>query len=211
MAQNAPRRGPGRPVDPRARAARRTHILASARRCFLARGFHAASTADISREAGVSVANLYQYFPSKEELVLAMVEEDLTGDLAFFAHLFGGADGFLASVEAAFAALAEAGRARDELGLRAEIFAEALRNPRVHEALARSQEKLLTALAERVAAAVARGEIALADGVAARDVAALLFTLADGVYSAGGLDILDGARAARCTRLLLARALTPAA
>ncbi|WP_372425079.1 TetR/AcrR family transcriptional regulator [Salinarimonas chemoclinalis] len=199
-----PRRG--RPVDERARAERRARILAAARRRFLASGFHAASTADISREAGVSVANLYQYFPSKEDLVLAMVEEDLQSDLAFFAELFEGAD-FLASVEAALAALAHAGRERRALGLRAEIFAEALRNPRVHEALAASQERLVAALSERVSDARARGEIALADGLEARDVGVLLFALADGVYSAGGLDLLDGATSARRTRHLLARAL----
>ncbi|MGP9818627.1 TetR/AcrR family transcriptional regulator [Salinarimonas sp. NSM] len=208
MITPSPSRRRGRPVDERARAERRAHILAAARRRFLSSGFHGASTADISREAGVSVANLYQYFASKEELVLAMVEEDLQSDLAFFADLFRGAD-FLACVEAALAALAHAGRERRELGLRAEIFAEALRNPRVHEALATSQERLVAALSERVSAAQARGEIALADGMTARDVGILLFALADGIYSAGGLDLLDGARAARRTRLLLGRALAP--
>jgi len=202
----SPRRG--RPVDERARAERRARILAAARRRFLASGFHAASTADISREAGVSVANLYQYFPSKEDLVLAMVEDDLQSDLAFFADLFEGA-GFLARVEAALAALVAEGRERGALGLRAEIFAEALRNERVRVALARSEARLIAALEAVVRAAADRGEIVLRDGLAARDVAGLLFVLADGVYAASGLDLLDAASAPAAAHAMLRRALIP--
>lgn len=183
-------------------------ILAAARRCFLRSGFHAASTADISREAGVSVANMYQYFPSKDDLVLALVEEDLESDLAFFADLFRG-EGFLDSVANALGALAEAGEDHAALGLRAEIFAEALRNARVREALARSEGRLAAALQAQVAQAAACGEIALADGVRAADIAALLLALADGVFSAAGLGLLDRARTAGAARALLMRALAP--
>ena len=76
------RRALGRPVNSEARAVRRAQILDGARACFLRKGFHAATTAEISAEAGVSVANLYQYFPAKDDLVQALIEDDLAEDLA---------------------------------------------------------------------------------------------------------------------------------
>lgn len=48
--------------------AKRGEILAGARRVFLRDGFAAASTDDISREAGVSKRTVYAYYPSKEDL-----------------------------------------------------------------------------------------------------------------------------------------------
>lgn len=208
MMTRPPRKPLGRPVDPQARAERARMILAAARTCFLRSGFHAASTADISREAGVSVANMYQYFPSKDDLVLALVEEDLESDLAFFADLFRG-EGFLACVEAGLTALAAEGRERGALGLRAEIFAEALRNERVRGALARSEAQLIAALEDVVRAAVETGEIRLRDGLGERDLAGLLFVLADGVYSASGLGLPDASDVPGAARAMLRQALSP--
>ncbi len=48
--------------------AKRGQILAGARGVFLRDGFAAASTDEISREAGVSKRTLYAYYPSKEDL-----------------------------------------------------------------------------------------------------------------------------------------------
>ncbi len=48
--------------------AKREQILAGARRVFLRAGFAAASTDEITREAGVSKRTLYAYYPGKEEL-----------------------------------------------------------------------------------------------------------------------------------------------
>ncbi len=52
------------------REARRTAILAAARRCFSRDGFHQTSMPDIAREAGLSAGAFYRYFPSKEDVIL---------------------------------------------------------------------------------------------------------------------------------------------
>jgi AcrR family transcriptional regulator len=57
------------------REARRTEIVAAARRCFAHDGFHQTSMPDIAKEAGVSVGAPYRYFSSKEEIIL-----ELAGD-----------------------------------------------------------------------------------------------------------------------------------
>jgi AcrR family transcriptional regulator len=67
----------GRPADPQARAKRRSQILEAAHRCFARKGFHLTTAAEISAEAEISVAGLYQYFPSKDDLILALIELDL--------------------------------------------------------------------------------------------------------------------------------------
>lgn len=57
--------------------ARRAEIMAAARRCFVRKGFHASSMQDVLAEAGVSTGAVYRYFPGKQDLILAIAEENL--------------------------------------------------------------------------------------------------------------------------------------
>lgn len=50
-------------------------LLEAAERVFSDRGYHATSIRDIAREAGFSVGGVYQFFSSKDELYLRVVEE----------------------------------------------------------------------------------------------------------------------------------------
>lgn len=54
---------------------RRQEILDAALRVFAAKGFEAATNAEIAREAGVTAAALYYYFPSKTDLFQAAILE----------------------------------------------------------------------------------------------------------------------------------------
>ncbi|RAG80941.1 TetR/AcrR family transcriptional regulator [Streptacidiphilus pinicola] len=68
--------------------ARRRQILAGARRCFSANGFHATSMQDLLNEIGLSAGAFYRYFSGKEELIRTIATEtlaDVTDSLA--AHL----------------------------------------------------------------------------------------------------------------------------
>lgn len=49
-------------------------MLASAREIFVAQGYHAAAMDDIAERAGVSKPVLYQHFPGKLELYLALLD-----------------------------------------------------------------------------------------------------------------------------------------
>lgn len=53
---------------------RRQHILAIAAEVFLQVGFEKASMAEIAQRVGGSKATLYSYFPSKEELFVAVMD-----------------------------------------------------------------------------------------------------------------------------------------
>src|SRR4051795_1553147 len=65
-----------RPRGPRLpRSARRTQLLGAARQVFVAQGYHAAGMDEIAERAGVSKPVLYQHFPSKRDLYLALLEQ----------------------------------------------------------------------------------------------------------------------------------------
>src|SRR4051812_10583220 len=63
----------GRPVR-LPRSARRKQLLAAAQQVFVAHGYHAAAMDDIAEAAGVSKPVLYQHFPGKLELYLALLD-----------------------------------------------------------------------------------------------------------------------------------------
>ncbi len=56
------------------RSARRKQLLAAAQQIFVAHGYHAAAMDDIAECAGVSKPVLYQHFPGKLELYLALLD-----------------------------------------------------------------------------------------------------------------------------------------
>jgi TetR/AcrR family transcriptional regulator, transcriptional repressor for nem operon len=76
---------------------RRAELLEAGRSLFLAKGIAATSLDDITQRAGVSKGLFYLYFPSKEDLVLAL-QEQFSGEVA-------------ARMAAAATALAEAAQA----------------------------------------------------------------------------------------------------
>ncbi|MGH3737478.1 MAG: TetR/AcrR family transcriptional regulator [Micromonosporaceae bacterium] len=63
----------GRPVR-LPRSARRKQLLAAAQQVFVARGYHATAMDEIAEQAGVSKPVLYQHFPGKLELYLALLD-----------------------------------------------------------------------------------------------------------------------------------------
>ena len=57
------------------RPARRAQLLGAAQEVFVDRGYHATLMDDIAERAGVSKPVLYQHFPGKLELYVALLEE----------------------------------------------------------------------------------------------------------------------------------------
>jgi AcrR family transcriptional regulator len=67
--ETAPKRGSRLP-----RLARRAQLLEAAQEVFVANGYHAAAMDDIADRAGVSKPVLYQHFPGKLDLYLALLD-----------------------------------------------------------------------------------------------------------------------------------------
>jgi len=60
------------------REARRAQILNAARRCFVRQGFHETSMQELLAEAGLSSGAVYGYFSSKDELIVAIAEDNIS-------------------------------------------------------------------------------------------------------------------------------------
>ncbi|MBD1542327.1 TetR/AcrR family transcriptional regulator [Arthrobacter sp. IA7] len=73
--------GPGRAAGQRSarlpRDERRAQLLAAAQEVFVANGYHGAAMDEIAETAHVSKPVLYQHFPSKRELYLALLDSHL--------------------------------------------------------------------------------------------------------------------------------------
>ncbi len=75
--------------------ARRRRVLDGARRCFARYGYDGATVVRLEREIGLSRGAIFNWFPSKQELFLALAAEDNTRLLTLFAE-----EGFDALLEA---------------------------------------------------------------------------------------------------------------
>lgn len=170
MKNNARKAARGRPVNEQAREERTAQILDGARACFVKRGFHASSIAEISAAAGVSVANIYQYFPSKEALIIALIEVDLKRHHGLISR-FWNTDFSLAAIGDVLADIFLTPAGHGVAVLRAEIASEGARNPHVAELLRSSESGLLEAVRRGIRAAAQNGHISAdldPDKVAAR-------------------------------------------
>ena len=77
-----------RPLDP----GLRPRVIEAARELFYSRGFVRVTTDEIAGRLGISKATLYRSFPSKEEILRAVVADFLNGILARVEGLLGNAD-----------------------------------------------------------------------------------------------------------------------
>jgi AcrR family transcriptional regulator len=68
------------------RTQRRAQLLAAAREVFVSQGYHAAAMDDIADRAGVSKPVLYQHFPSKLDLYLALLDAGVEALVAAVRH-----------------------------------------------------------------------------------------------------------------------------
>ena len=136
-------------VSQQHRDARRDQILSAARRCFLRDGFHMTSMQDLFAESGLSAGAVYRYFASKDEVIMAIAEENMREVLAMIHEVAAQDPGHSAGeVVAAVLALVQAKDAADGVGgMAVLVWAEALRNP----SLAGKLRDLLTRMHDELA------------------------------------------------------------
>lgn len=84
-------------------AQRKVEILTVAERLFARKGFFKTSMAEIAQEAEFSVGSLYQFFPSKEAVYVALMEEKFEEYLALVQRDVAGAKTALDQLDALIA------------------------------------------------------------------------------------------------------------
>lgn len=78
--------------------ARRHQILEAAGECFRRHGFHAASMSQICKAARMSAGHIYNYFECKEEIINAIVQQDIAETLQMIDDLENDGAGALEAV-----------------------------------------------------------------------------------------------------------------
>ncbi|HSW27014.1 MAG TPA: helix-turn-helix domain-containing protein, partial [Burkholderiaceae bacterium] len=75
------------PIRRRQKEARPQQLLDAALMLFVEKGFAATRAEEVAQRAGVSKGTLYLYYPSKEELLKAVIREHLSSRIAAGAAL----------------------------------------------------------------------------------------------------------------------------
>jgi AcrR family transcriptional regulator len=114
--------------------AQRDRILCAALKCFIERGFHAASMANIAEVAQMSPGLIYRYFESKHAIVLAIVQRQLAGKQAAIRALQS-SEQIIDGLMETFDQWKRPGAGTMSVALQLEMSAEATRNPQIAEAL----------------------------------------------------------------------------
>ena len=128
-----------RPPKPERDAQRREEIIEAARRCVLLHGFHAAGMALVAKTAGMSVGQIYRYFPNKEAIIHAIVERLTTQRIAWIVGNEGTAD----MAEMLASRIPSGGpHDADDLSLLLEVTAEATRNAEVADIVRKADRRL---------------------------------------------------------------------
>lgn len=126
--------------------ARRQQVLAAAEECFLQRGFHHASMAEISRAAGMSAGHIYNYFESKEEIIAEIVTQHMDANLAVFDQYPATQAGVVQALRQIADCRVVEFSSRQKAALMFDILAEAVRSQGmaqvVHDFEAHSQERM---------------------------------------------------------------------
>lgn len=164
--------------------ARRQHILEAAGRCFGRQGFHKTTMHDICAEASISPGALYNYFPSKEEIIEAMVAERRRRGLvrAEEARRISSTADALNILAGAFDDLCDmSGCAVD-----VELWGEAFRNSRIAAALKADIDAVCRAFADIIRVAQERGDIN--PKLDAESIARIMLSLFHGMVIQKSLD-----------------------
>jgi AcrR family transcriptional regulator len=136
------------------RPARRKQLLAAAQEVFVAQGYHAAAMDEIADRAGVSKPVLYQHFPSKLELYLALLDQHAERLVDRVREALASTTDNKARVAASVAAYFDFvdGEGTEGEGAFRLVFESDLRNdPAVRERVERMTQGCVDAIAETIA------------------------------------------------------------
>jgi len=163
---------------------RRPQILDAAEACSTRSGFHRTTMQDVAGEAGMVPGNLYRYFPSKDALILALIERDRAEIATDFAALVDTID-----LIGAFRSLGRRHfieKPREKAVLTLEIWSEAARNPAIADVMGGVQAEVRRGIIAVCEKARSKGEIPHSIDLDA--VARLILTVSDGLIRRRALD-----------------------
>lgn len=161
----------------------RDKLLASAIRCFADQGFHATSVGQIARSAGVSQGAMYNHFPSKDALIVALVEGVM--EAAQEAYSIPVQGSLLGRVQDLVLSCISLKDYPIDAPLWVEILAETGRNLHVRTAFLEADRSMRRAMTRLITHGVERGAFATRDPA---QTTLVLFALIDGLIARRAMD-----------------------
>jgi AcrR family transcriptional regulator len=174
-------------ISPEVRVGRRQGLVDAAWRRFASAGYRDTTVDDVCEEAGVSKGAFYGYFTSKQDLLLALLEEEtalLSGVASELATLdITGPERVRRFVQAMLAVGDDPAR----IQLRADLWSAVASDPALRERCAATTERLRSVLRGWITTGIEAGDLAL-ERRRANALASILLALADGLMLHRGLD-----------------------
>jgi len=167
------------------RIERRQQLIEAAWRCVGDRGFQSLTVDDVCAEAGVSKGSFYVYFDQKQDLLLALLDDEaarideVMRDLER-THLSG-----VERLRRFARSMAKLGEDPARVQIRADMWAEMSSNPELRERWAAVVRERRAELRSWIDEGEASGELA---AIPANALAAILLALGDGLLLHAGLD-----------------------
>lgn len=136
---------------------RRGQIMAAALACFHRKGFHQTSMQEICAEADMSAGAIYRYFPSKTDIIAAIIHADGDTRQSMLDGIVDGEDLIERLVKAADAFVSKM-LEKGSAPLMGDIVAEAMRNPELAKLLRDGGAPFRARIVETIAECQARGD-----------------------------------------------------
>lgn len=172
-------------LAPDVRKERRQQLIDAAWRCAATRGFQSLTVEEVCVEAGVSKGSFYSYFDQKQDLLLALLEDDAADVDAIMEDVRRARAGGVEQLRRLTRAMLERGEDAAMLQVRADLWAEMSTNRTVKERFADVVRRRRIALRSWIEESVVDGELV---DVPANALAAILLALGDGLMLHAGLD-----------------------
>jgi TetR/AcrR family transcriptional regulator, repressor for uid operon len=167
------------------RIERRQQLIDAAWRCVGDRAFQSLSVDDVCAEAGVSKGAFYVYFEQKQDLLLALIDDEAARIDDVMQQLQRSQVGGVERLRRFARAMVKLGEDPAGLQIRADMWAEMSSSPEVREHWAGVVRARRAALRAWIEESEAAGELG---PVPANALAAILLALGDGLLLHAGLD-----------------------
>jgi AcrR family transcriptional regulator len=172
-------------INEATRAARRQDLVDAAWRSIARTGWRDLTVDDVCVEAGVSKGAFYGYFDRKQDLLLALLEDETGRFDQLLVDLKAGEQPASVQLRQLARTMLEHAADPARVQLRADLWAALSAEPQVRDRFAATVAGQRAALRALVDAGVASGELT---AVPANALASILLALIDGLVLHGGLD-----------------------
>lgn len=172
-------------ISPAARWERRQLLVDAAWRCAGRMGYRDMTVDDICAEAGASKGAFYGYFESKQDLLVALLDEDVSDLDATLDNLNRRAMSNIARLRSFAKEMCERGSDPSRVQLRSDLWAAILTEPVIRQRVVAGVQRHRTVLRSWIDGAVDDAEMA---PIPANALASVLLALGDGLTLHSSLD-----------------------